>query len=122
MTPFQEFLTQAAVVFLYIGAVVWSVFPMLYITSDWIKTPYGRHLMRTSMLIAALLWGTIILNSGLVPLTVSLLIQVMLFGGVIAEGAVRIRLRVLALRLRRREAELARDALIRATEGRGDAG
>lgn len=120
MTDFQLFLIAVAQVELVIGAIAWSIFPALYWRGAWRQSPYGRHLMRTSLGLAAVLWATLIFQVRTIDLTIALVIQALLFGGIVIEGGIRIKLRLNARRLQMHEEQIARDALTKALQDEPD--
>jgi amino acid transporter len=94
------FLVAASVALLVYSATAYGLFAVRYSRLTWRHTREGRHLMGQSLVLAALLWATLILAVVPVPTWAALTVQVVLFAWLAFEATRRNRL----LTLNQREA------------------
>ena len=93
-------LLALALVLLVYCAGAYTVFAVRYSRLTWRRTREGRHLMGQSIVLAALLWATLVLAAVPVPAWAGLAVQVVLFAWLAFEATRRNRL----LSLNQREA------------------
>jgi hypothetical protein len=93
-------LLAASLALLVYSATAYAVFAARYSRLTWRHTREGRHLMGQSLVLAALLWATLILAVAPVPSWLALTVQVALFAWLAFEATRRNRL----LTLNQREA------------------
>jgi amino acid transporter len=98
-------LLAASLALLVYCATAYTVFAVRYSRLTWRRTREGRHLMGQSIVLAALLWATLLAAAVPLPLWLALAVQVVLFAWLAFEATRRNRL----LSLNQREARAARN-------------
>lgn len=83
------FLVAASVALLVYSATAYGLFALRYSRLTWRHTREGRHLMGQSLVLAALLWGTLLVAVVPIPAWAALVVQVVLFAWLAFEATRR---------------------------------